>query len=525
MKRKAQRGKVYLIGAGPGDPELITLKGATYLKEADVVVYDYLVAAETLEACNPEARIVYVGKSGSHHTVAQEEINRLLVKEAKNGHIVARLKGGDPFIFGRGGEEAMVLAEAGIPFEIVPGVTSAIGVPASAGIPLTHRGYTSTVAFVTGHEDPKKGESAIDWEGLAHVGTIVFLMGVKKLPLITRRLIRAGKSPETPAAVIRWGTTPEQETLVSTLKNIAHEAKRAGFTAPAVLVIGNVVSLRTHLNWYEHLPLFGQGIVVTRPTLQADSFRTALRRLGARVLLFPTIAIRPPKNWRACDRALAHLADYQWIIFTSANGVKFFLERLDAKGSDVRALQGIRIAAIGPATAYALATRGIRADLCPAEFTSEGLIATFDRIDINGAAILLPRAAEAGDVLPRELAARGARVKEIPVYRTIGSQARREEFLTWLAEGRVSCLTFTSPSTFHHFREIMGDDFRPPSSVTIAVIGPVTSEAVRKTGWNVHIQARPHTVTGLVASLIAYFHPGPQDPEIERDANTGPSHA
>jgi len=376
----------------------------------------------------------------------------MLVKEAKAGRIVARLKGGDPFIFGRGGEEALVLVKAGIPYEIVPGVTSAIAVPAYAGIPLTHRGYTSTVAFVTGHEDPAKDESAIDWEALSQMGTIVFLMGISRLAEITRRLTTAGKSGSTPAALIRWGTTAAQKTLVSSLAQIAQEAEAAGFKAPAILVVGNVVSLRTMLNWYERLPLFGEGIVITRPLAQADDLRSAMMRLGAHPLLFPTIAICPPKSWRACDQVITQLGKYHWVIFTSVNGVNFFFQRLRAKGGDARALGSAKIAVIGPATAAALTTWGLRADLCPEEFTSEGLATAFRKGDVAGQSVLLLRAEEASDLLPQDLTKCGAQVKHVTVYRTaLSPQARKEEFLSWLNEDKISCLTFTSPSTFHFF--------------------------------------------------------------------------
>ena len=347
-------GKVYIIGAGPGDPELITAKAIRCLKEADVVIHDYLVSREILRHASTSARFIYAGKQGGDHTLSQEEINRRLVEEARRGHTVARLKGGDPFIFGRGGEEAEELARAGIPFDIIPGVTSAIAVPAYAGIPLTHRGLTSTLAFVTGHEDPTKPASDIDWTALAKIGSLVFLMGVKNLPEIAARLVEQGRDPATPAALIRWGTTPDQETLTGTLADIAVKAHAEGFRPPAILVVGEVAGLRGRMNWFETKPLMGRGVVITRPEAQADEFAALLTARGARVLRFPTIAIAPPERWDALDAALARLATYAWIVFTSANGVRFFFHHLRETGGDIRDLKGIRLATIGPATAATL---------------------------------------------------------------------------------------------------------------------------------------------------------------------------
>lgn len=500
-----KRGKVYLVGAGPGDPGLITVKGAKCLKEAEVVIYDYLISEELLALCPPQARLVYAGKSGSDHTLTQNEINRLLVEEAKKGLTVVRLKGGDPFIFGRGGEEALVLKEAGIPFEIVPGVTSAIAVPTYAGIPLTHRGYTSSLAIVTGHEDPTKENSAIDWHALARMGTLVFLMGVKNLPFITEELISAGMDPLTPAALVHRGTTPEQITLTGELKNIAHLAQKANINPPAILVVGGVVSLRDDLNWFERLPLFGKGIVITRPAEQSEGLAEMLKSLGARVLSFPTIAIKPPASWASCDQAMEKLEMFEWIIFTSVNGVKFFFQRLKQKKRDVRDLKGIRLAAIGPATARAIEERGLGVDLMPSTYTSEGLLKAFNNIEINGVPILLPRAKEAGDTLPTELARRGASIKEIPVYRTVGSHLNPREFIEWIKKGKVSLVTFTSPSTIKYFRKIMGKEFILPKSVKVAVIGPVTSAYAKKCGLEVHIEGNPHTVEGLVKSIVQHF--------------------
>ena len=500
----SKTGKVYIIGAGPGDPGLITLRGIECIAQADAVVYDYLANEEILRHARKDARLIYVGKKGGDHTLPQGEINRILVDEALKGLTVARLKGGDPFIFGRGGEEAEVLREAGIPFEVVPGVTSAIAVPAYAGIPLTHRGYTSTVAFVTGHEDPTKGKSDIDWAALAGIGTLVFLMGVKNLANIARNLVEGGKAPETPAALIRWGTTPGQQTLIGTLADIAAKAKKQGFTPPSILVVGEVVALRPKLDWFEARPLFGKGIVVTRPEEQAGEFARLLAAEGAQAILFPTIRIAPPERWDDVDRALAGLGGYDWVVFTSANGVKHFFARLRAKGGDIRDLKGIRVCTIGPATAAAVECLGIRVDLVPGEYISEGVVRAFASVDLQGRRVLLPRAAEARDVIPEGLAKMGAVVDVVTVYRTVRSESRREELQALLDAGRVDVVTFTSPSTVANFKLIMGDGTLP-EKVRIACIGPVTAAAAKRHGFTVDIYQETFTIPGMVQALVEYF--------------------
>ncbi|HAJ27592.1 MAG TPA: uroporphyrinogen-III C-methyltransferase [Syntrophus sp. (in: bacteria)] len=500
-----ERGKVYIIGAGPGDPGLITVKGAQGIARADVIIYDHLVSEELLSYARKDARLIYAGKKGGDHTLPQDEINRLLVAEAQAGHTVARLKGGDPFIFGRGGEEAETLAAAGIPFEIIPGVTAAVAVPAYAGIPLTHRGLTSTLAFVTGHEDPTKEKSDIDWQSLAGIGTLVFFMGVKNLPSIAARLIAHGKDPQTPAALIRWGTTADQETITGVLADIAGKAAAQGFTPPSLLVVGPVVSLRETLNWFENRPLFGRGVVITRPEAQAESFAALLQEQGARAIHFPTIKIVPPKTWTALDDALERLADYAWIVFTSANGVRFFFQRLQEQGRDVRELKNIRIGTIGPATAVILAAMGIKVDLVPEEYISEGVVAAFQGQDIRGARILLPRAEQARDVIPAGLEKMGAAVDVVTVYRTISSGRRPEELDKMIKDGKVDVITFTSPSTITNFQEIMGRDYTLPPQVKVAAIGPVTAAAVNKAGLKVDIMQETYTIEGLVAGLQDFF--------------------
>ena len=505
MNKKIRTGKVYIIGAGPGDAGLITLKGVDCLRLADVVVYDHLVNEELLKYARNNARFIYAGKQGGAHTLSQWQINDLLVKEATAGNTVARLKGGDPFIFGRGGEEAEKLAASGVFFEIVPGVTSAIAVPAYAGIPLTHRGLTSTVAFVTGHEDPTKEKSDIDWQALARIGTLVFLMGVKNIERIEKALTDHGKTPETPAALIRWGTTPRQEIITGTLANISSLARKRKFAPPAILVVGKVVDLRDTLSWFEQKPLFGKGIVITRPEKQADDLAQLLTREGANPLHFPTIKIVPPPDWRDLDAAIKNLDKYDWLIFTSANGVEFFFERLFAKNRDIRDLKGIKICCIGPATAKQVESKGIRVDLVPEKFISEGILKSFSGINLRGKKILIARAAKARDVLPAGLKKSGAKVDVVTAYETINSGKKKDDLESLFKENKVDVITFTSSSTVNNFVKIIGRDFSLPKGVKIACIGPVTAAAAKKAGFSIDIHQEEYTMDGLVQSLIDYF--------------------
>lgn len=503
--KKNKKGKVYIIGAGPGDAELMTLKGIDCLREADVVIYDYLVSKDLLKFARSDVRFIYAGKQGGAHTLSQWQINDLLVKEAKAGNVVARLKGGDPFIFGRGGEEAEKLAANKISFEIIPGVTSAIAVPAYAGIPLTHRGLTSTVAFVTGHEDPTKGKSDIDWQALARIGTLVFLMGVKNIEKIVRELKDNGRPSKTPAALIRWGTTPQQEILEGTLANIVKLVKERKFAPPAILVVGEVVALRDTLQWFDTKPLFGKGVMITRPEKQADDLAKLLIKEGANPIHFPTIKIVPPSSWRELDAAIKNLLDYDWLIFTSANGVAYFFERLFAKKKDIRDLKGIRICCIGPATARQVENRGIKVDLVPQKFISEGILKSFARTSLKGKKILLARAADARDVLPEGLKKLGAQVDVVTAYETIGSGKKKKEMEELFKENKIDVITFTSSSTVNNFIKIMGNDFKLPKGVKIASIGPVTAATAREAGLAVDIHQEEYTIEGLVGSLIDYF--------------------
>ncbi len=502
MNRENKTGKVYIIGAGPGDAGLITLKAVECLRRADVVIYDNLVNEELLKYAPSHARFIYAGKKGGDHTLSQDKINALLAQEALDGNTVARLKGGDPFIFGRGGEEAEILALNDVPFEIIPGVTSAIAVPAYAGIPLTHRGLTSTVAFITGHEDPTKEKSDIDWQALTGIGTLVFLMGVKNIGQITGALISHGKAPETAAALIRRGTTPRQEVITGTLSTIVEQAQVNNFQPPAILVVGKVVELRETLSWFDTKPLFGKGIVITRPERQADDLALLLASQGASPIAFPTISIVPPEDWKELDCALDQLESYQWLIFTSANGVHFFFQRLREKSRDIRDLKGIKICCIGPATARQIENRGIKVDLVPQEFIAEGILKSFASLDLSGKKILIPRAAVARDILPESLKKQGAIVDVATTYQTVNSGRKKEELTKLIDAGEVDIITFTSSSTVNNFLEIMGAEYVLPSSIQIACIGPVTADTAKKAGFPIDISQEEYTMEGLVQSLI-----------------------
>lgn len=499
--------KVYLLGAGPGDPELITVKAKRLLQSADTVVYDYLANSRLLDWCRPDAEILYVGKKGGAHTLPQEEINALLVKRARAGKVVARLKGGDPYVFGRGAEEAEELLEHGIAFEVVPGVTSAVAAPAYAGIPLTHRRHASSVSFITGHEDPTKAESAHNWEALAQgTSTLVFFMGVKNLPEIAKNLIQAGRSPETPAALIRWGTTCRQQTLVATLRDIAEKAQSQGFRPPSLLVVGEVVSLRDKLNWFEQRPLLGRGVVVTRAREQASDLVAQLESLGACCLEFPTIAIRPLPEDTAILKAAARLDQYDWLVFTSVNGVRMFWKVLHELAMDARALANIQVAAIGPATAQELSLQGIRADFVPEKYVAEDIVRGLLARDVNGKRVLIPRAQEAREVLPQELTSAGARVEVLPVYRTLPENKEVKNFLAALDKGEIQYITFTSSSTVTNFFAAVDKDVlrQHRDAVRLVCIGPVTHRTLQSHGFQADIEPADYTIPGMVEAILAH---------------------
>jgi uroporphyrinogen III methyltransferase/synthase len=511
MPAKANTGKVYLVGAGPGDPELITVKGMRCIARADVLIYDYLAAQALLTHARPECERIYVGKQGGDHTMAQEQINQLLVDKALAGHVVTRLKGGDPFIFGRGGEEAEVLVAAGIAFEIVPGVTSAIAASAYAGIPLTHRQYTATVAFVTGHEDPTKEESNIDWQALAKgIGTLVFFMGVKNLPHIVAQLRRHGRPGDTPAALVRWGTTPQQKTVTGTLDDIAQRAREANMTAPAIIIVGQVVALRDTLQWFEKRPLLGKRIVVTRARAQASDFVERLQELGADCLECPTIQVMPPPSWEPLDAAITSLDRYHWLIFTSVNGVDYFFERLTLKGLDTRALGHLRTAAIGPATADRMRHYGLGTDILPATYQAESVVTAFASESLRGKRVLLPRAKEARGVLPEQLAQMTAQVHEVAAYQTIQANENAGPLIEDLQKGRIDMVTFTSSSTVKNFKALLPVEKAGPlmHGVKVACIGDITADTAKKMGFTPDVVAETFTIAGLCEAIVKYYHAG-----------------
>ena len=496
---------VYLVGAGPGDPGLITVKGLRCLKMADVVVYDYLAPKSLLLHAPDDCEKVYVGKKGGEQHISQDEINALILRKAREGKTVVRLKGGDPFVFGRGGEEALALAEHGIDFEVVPGVTSGIAAAAYAGIPVTHRGLSSALAFVTAHEDPTKPASAVDWQALARMGTVAFYMGTRNLPHLVAKLVAAGKPPSTPVAVIRWGATASQQTIVGTLRDIAERAKDVA--PPALTIVGRVVDLRRQLNWFETKPLFGRTVLVTRTREQASELRERLAEKGARVLELPTIRVVEPSDWQPADQAIEGLESFDWVVFTSPNGVGRFLERLMSRRRDVRPLARAKLAVIGPATQKRLGEFHMQADLAPAEHTSEGLLAALREANVNGKRVLLARAEEVPDLLPKGLAAVGARVTEVAAYRTITPHAWDADVLDELKAGSVDVVTFTSSSTAANFRKCLtqcGIELGQSRPV-FASIGPVTTRAAQGIGFEVSIESAEITIPNLVEAIVGYF--------------------
>ena len=505
-----KKGVVYLVGAGPGDPGLLTIRAKELIEKADVIIYDYLANEIFLNYARKDAELIYVGKTGGAHTMKQEEINRLLCKKALMGLNVVRLKGGDPFIFGRGGEEAQELIRTDIPFEVVPGVTSAIAVPAYAGIPLTHRDYTATVAFITGNEDPTKEQSNIDWAKISTgIGTLVFLMGIGNLASIADELIRHGRSPETPVAVIHKGTVPAQKSVEGTLGNIADIAKQKGITPPGIIVVGDVVSLRRELNWFEQRPLYGRRIVVTRAREQASRFIEALRLLGAECIEFPTIEITPPVSWDALDKSIRELGNYHWLIFTSVNGVDYFFKRLFELGEDVRGLKDIRVAAIGPRTAESIRSRGINPDLVPDEYMAEAVVDAFRGKDLKGIKILIPRAAEAREILPDELIKMGALVDVVEAYRTVMPDTGAEKLGGMLEKGEIDMVTFTSSSTVTNFVSMFKgreDSLKTwMGNVAVACIGPVTARTAEEKGFKTGISPKEYTIEALTTAIVEYF--------------------
>jgi len=489
---------VFLVGAGPGDPGLLTVRGAELLACADVVVYDRLAPVALLDLVPRDAERVYVGKGPGHVEMSQADINDVLVARGQQGLAVVRLKGGDPYVFGRGGEETEALAAAGVAFEVVPGVTSAIAAAAYAGIPVTHRGLSTHVTVVTGHEDPARTEPGVDWDALARAGgTLVILMGAGRIADIAAALIAGGRAPGTPVAAVRNGTRADQRTVRATLATIAG----AGVRAPSAIVVGEVAGL--DLRWFENRPLFGRRVVVTRAREQASALRARLEALGATVIELPAIVLEP------VDFEVPPLAGYGWLVLTSANGVAALFDRgLAPAGLDTRALAGVRVAAIGPGTAAALAARGVRADLVPDRFVAEALVAAFPPPEPGRERVLLARAKQARDVLPEGLAARGYRVDVLPVYRTVRAEPDADA-LAAVQAGEIDAVTFTSSSTVTNLCDLLGDEL-PARPTLIASIGPVTSATARERGLTVDVEASEHTIDGLVAALVAAFAAAPR---------------
>jgi len=500
----SESGKVYLVGAGPGDLGLVTLRAKECIENADVIVYDHLANPEMLSWAREDAEIVYAGKEGGASQLSQQEINDLLIEKAREGKQAVRLKGGDPFIFGRGAEEAQAITDAGILFEIVPGITSAIAGPAYAGIPMTHRAHNSHVTFFTGHEDPAKSESAIDYAALAKLGgTQVMLMGVERLGAITSQMLKHGVRSDLPVALVRSATTGQQQTLTGTLSDIAQKAVASDFKAPAVAVFGEVVRLRDGLNWYEKRPLLGKRIVVTRTRKQASVLSNKLRALGAHVIELPTIRIEPPSDLREFAELVQDAHMYDWIVFTSANGVEAFFDIFFKLYEDAREIGGVRIAAIGPATAQRVKDFHLHVDLQPDEFVAEAVSREFKKHgSIENLRILLVRAEKARDTLPKELSALGAIVDKAFAYRTVPetrdtSGARRQ-----LVEDGADLITFASSSTVENFLAL---GLPWPKGMRIATIGPITSKTVRDQGLKVDVEAHRHDIDGLVRVIRELF--------------------
>ena len=495
---------VYLVGSGPGDPGLITVKGLECIKKADVIVYDYLVNSVLLRNARKDVELIYVGKKGNQHTMEQDDINQLLVDKANENKIVTRLKGGDPYVFGRGGEEAIVLRENNILFEVVPGITAAIASPNYAGIPVTHRTCTSTFGLITGHEDPTKDQSDVDWEKLSTgLGTLTFYMGIKNLPNIVNQLVKHGRSKDTPVAVIRWGTTTHQQTVTGTLSNIVEVAK--DIKPPAITIVGEVVNLRDQLNWFESRPLFGKTIIVTRSRDQASEFSEQLIELGANVLEYPTINITSPDDFGPLDRELDSLESTDWLIFTSVNGVDAFFNRIFELGRDVRDLKGVKICSIGPSTTERIKGFHVSIDCQPPKYVAESVVEALKKVEeLKGKRFLMPRTDIARSYVPEELRKLGAEVSDIVAYKTVLATDGDNIVLDKLKDGEVDIVTFTSASTVKNFVKIIGEDnlsaFK--DNVQFASIGPITNESAEEMDIEISIKAEEYTIPGLVQAIV-----------------------
>lgn len=496
-------GMVYLVGAGPGDYRLITLKGKQCLEKADVVICDYLADKRLLSFTPENVEYIYVGKKAGNHTMRQEDISQLIADKAREGKCVVRLKGGDPFVFGRGGEEAEVLKNNGIKFEIVPGITSAIAAPAYAGIPVTNRKVAVSFAVITGHEDPTKGKSDINWEKLSTaVDTLVFLMGVGNLPHITSQLIKYGRNADTPAALVRWGTKAQQEVLVTTVGNAATDVIKHNLKPPAVFIVGNVVNLRSTIQWFDNKPLFGKNILITRAREQASKLTMALEELGANCIEAPAIKIAPPEdNFTSLDKAIDKINEYNWIIFTSTNGVERFFARLNEKNQDTRCLFNAKIVAIGTSTATKLKNYGIIADKIPTMFKAEGILEVLKEDITAGTKILIPRAQKAREALPIGLCKMGAIVDVAETYCTKMADTNKETIKQLLQNKQIDIVTFTSSSTVENLLKLIDNEITLLNNVKKAVIGPITAQTCKRNGLDVDIEADIYTIDGLVDKI------------------------
>lgn len=500
--------KVYLIGAGPGDPELLTIKGKRLIEKADIIIYDNLVNPQLLEFAKEGCEIIYVGKKANLHTLPQDEINQLLVNKYQKNTTVVRLKGGDPIIFGRGGEEAEYLSKYNIPFEIIPGITSPIAAPIYAGIPITHRKHNSMFTVITGHEDPSKLESSINWKQVAKTpGTIIILMGVKNLPNIVNELINNGRNPDEPAALIQQGTTPFQKTVTSSLKDIGKTAVDNNIKPPTIFVIGDVINLRQTINWYENLPLFGKNIAITRAKDQSLPLKNLLQEQGANVIELPTIGITAIENFDLIDENINHLDQYNWIIFTSTNGIKHFFNRLYNNGLDARKLSHCKIAVIGIATLKELEKHGIKADLIPKKHLSSEIVEELKQLEeIKNKSFLLPRSDIAMDNIVKDIEKEGGIVTNTPVYKTILPKEEITFIKTAIQKESIDIITFTSPSTIENLISILSkEDIERLNNIPKASIGPITSKKILELNQNISIEALSHNIEGLVESIIKYF--------------------
>ena len=505
--KSTKSGKVYLVGAGPGDPGLLTVKGARALAEAEVVVYDRLLEPSLIELAPASAERVFVGKERGRQALTQTEINELLVAEGLAGKTVVRLKGGDPFVFGRGGEEAQALASAGVAFEVVPGVTSAVAAAAYAGIPVTHRGMSTSVTIVTGSEDPTKGETSTDWRALAKTGgTLVVLMGWATLPGIVTTLRANGMASDTPVALVQWGTWSKQRTVTGTLADIVEHGKSAGLGAPVIAIIGRVAGLREEIGWFDRRPLWGRRVLVTRSRTQASRLIELLTELGAQPIELPSIEIGPLEDYSELDQSLKETAGApgRWVIFSSVNAVEYVWERLRLMRMDTRHFAGATIGAIGPATAQALRQRGVEPDFVPKRSVSEEVIAELSGRDWTGRLVVLPGSAIGRDALAVGLVGLGAEVRRVPAYRNVRPEGVAERARRAFAEG-IDVVTFTSSSTVRNLVDILGDDRGLLDGCAVACIGPITAGTAEELGLSVDAVAAEHNVEGLAAALVAYY--------------------